>query len=117
MEEFYSNIQNDPFSFYFLVVFALLWGGGVIWGVVFVIRSLGKKRRSFNYFLSAGFTKVGNNRALLKKVKAACAQSIAEDFFSHVDAALSGMSTDIILGRRSISLIDAIAGRELFWIT
>ncbi len=85
MEEFLNNMRQNPAMFYFLIIFLLLWGGGILWGIILVIKSLGKKSISFKYLKSKGFVEVKNNAGLLERVKDIVMKTFCRDFALRVD--------------------------------
>ena len=86
MDEFICNLQKNPSMFYFLVIFAVLWGGGMLWGVLFVIRSLGKRKRAIKALRSAGFEKADGNTEYIRKTADLCLKTIAKQFTKRVDS-------------------------------
>lgn len=85
MEEFLDNIRQNPSLFYFLIAFALLWGGGMIWGAVVVVKSLGKRRQTVNSLKSNGFVQADNDLALIQQIKDALRKTWGEHFAERVE--------------------------------
>lgn len=85
MEEFLNNLRQDPPLFYFLIIFALIWGGGMLWGVITVIRHLGKKTESVSSLKRLGFTPVKNNMGIMLQIKDILMKTLWHDFSLRVD--------------------------------
>ena len=85
MEEFLNNLRQNHSMFYFLVIFAILWGGGMLWGLVFVIRQLGKKNKSVRVLRRLGFTQVSDKTGILLQVRDIAMKTLWHNFSFRVD--------------------------------
>lgn len=85
MEEILNNLRQNPSSFYFLIIFALLWGGGILWGIVFVIRQLGKRNRSISGLKHLGFSLCNTKMEIMHQIKDISMKTLWHDFSSRVD--------------------------------
>ncbi|RLC31251.1 MAG: hypothetical protein DRH32_04525 [Deltaproteobacteria bacterium] len=69
MESFFTEIRQNTFAFYFLIVFGAIWGIGVLWGLIFVLRHLNKRSRIIKCLRMAYYEPVKNNSYLLEYLK------------------------------------------------
>lgn len=105
MEEFLNNLRQNPSQFYFLVIFAILWGGGVLWGLVVVIRGLGKKNKTVKSLKRLGFTQVNSKTGMMLQIEDIAKKTLWHDFSSRVDEhpRKEFLKTEIDNGRISIT--------------
>ncbi len=86
MEELLANIRHNPFLLWFLVAFVVLWGGGMVWCGVLVVRSLGKRRSALRALRSAGFEKVsGGPRERREQIKNLALNTLCSRLAASVD--------------------------------
>ncbi len=85
MDEFLNNIRQNPAMLYFLVIFSVLWGGGMLWGIIVVIKSVGKRRTSLRALRSMGFEKAANRPELIRKIEPLCLQTLGRFFSKRVE--------------------------------
>ncbi len=85
MESFLAHLRQNTFAFYFLIIFSVLWGGGMLWGLVFLIRHLRRKTRAIKALQSMGFTPVTNNSGQLERITAIALGSVYRNFANRVD--------------------------------
>ena len=86
MEEFLSNLHQNPELFYFLIIFAILWIGGIFWGIIVVIRHLSKKRNTIKILRSFQYEPIGNNPKELDKIKDISLQTVCKRFGERVES-------------------------------
>lgn len=85
MDEFLNNIRQNPGMFYFLIIFAILWGGGMVWGIIFVIKSLGKRKKSLRALRSMGFERADRRPERIRKAAHLCLQTLGRYFARRVE--------------------------------
>lgn len=85
MEEFLNNLRQNTSLFYFVVIFAILWGGGMLWGLVFVIKQLGKKNKSVKVLRNLGFTQFKGEPGMMHQVRDIAMKTLWRNFSSLVD--------------------------------
>ncbi len=86
MDAFLHQLRQNTASFYFLIIFAILWGGGMLWGIIFIFRSLGKRKRALKALREMHFESVSNNFGALEAIKEMCLKSAYRTFAKTVDA-------------------------------
>ena len=69
MESFLTEIRQNTFAFYSLIVFCTIWGMGVLWGLIFVLRHLNKRSRIIKFLRMAYYEPVKNNSYFLENLK------------------------------------------------
>jgi len=105
MEEFLNNLRQNSSLFYFLIIFCVLWGGGMLWGVVVVIKYLRKKTECVGSLKRLGFVRADDNRGIMLQVRDISMKTIWRDFSSRVDEhpRKDLLKTAIIKGKISIT--------------
>ncbi len=84
MDEFLNNLRQNPSSLYLLIAFVLLWGAGMLWGVVVVIKHLRKKNKSVNRLKQMGFIEIDDPGAILQ-VRNIAINTLWQNFSFRVD--------------------------------
>lgn len=85
MESFLEHLRQNTFAFYFLIIFSALWGGGMLWGLVFLIQHLRRKTRAIKALHTMGFTPVMNHSGQLERITAMAMGSVYRNFANRVD--------------------------------
>ncbi len=85
MEEFLTRIKQDSVMFYFVIIFSVLWLGGMIWGAALIIRSIGKSRQAFRFLKSIHFEDITKRRDRLERVKEICRKTLCRSFAREVE--------------------------------
>jgi len=104
MEDFINHLRQDPKLFYFVIIFASLWGMGVLWGVVFVIISLSKRSQSVACLKSLGFKKTDNDKRLMQAVSNIAIKTLWENFSDGMGSSQRDKQVTISINRSRISI-------------
>ncbi len=101
MGSFFHHLTNLEPKFYFLIVFLVLWGAGILWAVLFVLSHLSKKIKARGVLAKMQFEPTRNNPLLLEKVKEAALNTVYRNLAGTVDEfpANDGIKTIIKKGR------------------
>lgn len=105
MGEFLSNLFNqNPSSFYFLIAFSILWGGGLIWVAVFIIRYLLKKKKAKKILYTLHYQPVNNDVKALETIKNILLATVCEKFAERVETNPRKKLLDIRLKGKKIHI-------------
>jgi len=85
MESFLTEIRQNTFAFYFLIVFGAIWGLGVLWGIIFVLRHLNKRSRVIKFLRTARYAPVKNDSYLLERLSSSFNEKIYANLSRTVD--------------------------------
>ena len=85
MEEFWANLRQNPFTFYFVIIFSVLWLGGILWAAILIIKSISKSKRFIETLKTLHFEKIGNRRDRIERVKDICERTLCRNFGKEVE--------------------------------
>ncbi|HDM76993.1 MAG TPA: hypothetical protein ENG51_11050 [Deltaproteobacteria bacterium] len=93
--------MNIESKYYFLIAFLILWGGGMLWGIVLIINHLRKSKKALQVLKAMQFEPLSNNPGIAERIKDIVVNTVCKNFTTQMDA-LRGNSESSISAKNIV---------------